>query len=112
MQVDKNEYSVNVEKVRRLSEKEVVLLAEIGLNEIPTATDFVEFAAEQYGMSQSGIWYTLKKLKKEGMLDFTERGETYKPLTLTEGGMRVLRNSMMPVNGVNRNVTGVAEIQA
>lgn len=73
MQVDKNKYSLDFEE-HRLSEKEVLLLAEIGLNEIPTATDFVEFASEQYRMSQSGIWYTLKKLKKVGMLDFMERG--------------------------------------
>jgi DNA-binding PadR family transcriptional regulator len=110
MQVDKNEPSLESKKLT-FSEKEIVLLAEIGLNEVPTATDFVEYASEQYKMSQSGIWYTLKKLKKVGMLDFTEKGEAYRPLALTEGGMRVLRNSMMPVNRVDKNVTGVAEIQ-
>lgn len=106
MQVDKFEPSLDIKKIR-FSEKEVILMAEIGLNEIPTATDFVEYASEQYGMSQSGIWYTLKKLKKEGMLDFTEKGEAYKPLALTEGGMKVLRNSMM---SAGRDVGRVAEV--
>ncbi len=108
MQVDKNMGSVDFARLR-LSEKEMLLLAEIGLNEIPTATDFVEFASENYAMSQSGIWYTLKKLKKEGVLDFTEKGEAYRPLALTEGGMKVLRASMTHA-GVNCDVRRVAQI--
>lgn len=109
MQVDRIEYSERSGEIR-LSEKEIILLAEIGLNQIPTATEFVEYAAAAYGMSQSGIWYTLKKLKQKGVLDFTEKGESYKPLALTEGGMKVLRSSMMPAGGVTRVVRNIAEI--
>ena len=74
-----------------LSEKELLLLSEIGLDQIPTATLFVEFVSERYGLSASGIWYTLKKLKKCGMLDFMEKGEGYKPLSLTSVGKSILR---------------------
>ncbi len=76
------------------SAKEAIILSEIGLDQVPTATDFVEYLADKYNWSQSGIWYTLKKLKKGGLLSFTEKGEEYKPLTLTEGGVTTLRNNM------------------
>ena len=93
MQVAETIYSTEFEKMR-LSSKELLLLSEIGLDQVPTATDFVEYMAENYNMSQSGIWYTLKKLKKEGVGDFMEKGKEYKPLSLTEGGITVLRNNM------------------
>ncbi len=82
----------------RVTDKELTVLYEIGLNLIPTATDFVESMAEKYQVSQSGIWYTLKKLKKEGALDFTEKGEQPRPLSLTEFGMKVIRSKIMDVD--------------
>jgi DNA-binding MarR family transcriptional regulator len=94
MQVAK--YSYRAEYGIKISPKERTILSEIGLEEIPTATNFVEYLADRYGMSQGGIWYTLKKLKKEGLLDFKEKGEEYKPLALTEGGVSVLRNNASP----------------
>ncbi len=94
MQVARYRYSAEYEI--KLSPKERTILSEIGLEEIPTATNFVEYLAEKYECTQGGIWYTLKKLKKEGLLDFKEKGEEYKPLALTEGGKKVLRNNMSP----------------
>ena len=76
----------------KVSEKEIALLYEIGLNLIPTATDFVDYVSNKYQISQSGVWYTLKKLKREGILDFTEKGEEQRPLGLTEMGMHIVRN--------------------
>ncbi len=73
------------------TEKELILLREIGLDQIPTATLFVDFISERYSLSASGVWYTLKKLKKYGMLDFMEKGEGYKPLSLTSVGRSILR---------------------
>lgn len=93
MQVAIYQYRVGARKVRP-SVKEGIILSEIGLDQIPTATDFVEYISDKYQWSQSGTWYTLKKLKKEGLLSFTEKGESYKPLTLTEGGITTLRNNM------------------
>ncbi len=81
----------------RVTDKELMLMYEIGLNLIPTATDFVDFISMKYEVSQSGIWYTLKKLKKEGIVDFTEKGEEPKPLSLTEMGMKVIRSRVIDV---------------
>jgi DNA-binding PadR family transcriptional regulator len=88
--------SYSAEYAIKISPKEWAILSEIGLEEIPTATNFVEYLYEKEGWSQGGIWYTLKKLKKEGLLDFKEKGEEYKPLALTEGGVRVLRSRKAP----------------
>jgi Mn-dependent DtxR family transcriptional regulator len=82
----------------RVTEKELTMMYEIGLNVIPTATDFVDYIASKYQVSQSGVWYTLKKLKKEGIVDFTEKGEDAKPLGLTEFGMRVIRSKIVEVD--------------
>ncbi len=87
----------NVEQLR-VTDKELMLLYEIGLNVIPTATDFVDHVSSKYQVSQSGVWYTLKKLKKEHMVDFTEKGEGPKPLGLTEFGMKVIRSRVTDVN--------------
>lgn len=89
-------YIENVEQVR-VTDKELVLLYEIGLNLIPTATDFVDFVSAKYEASPSGIWYTLKKLKKAKLVDFTEKGEKAKPLGLTEYGMKVIRSKVVDV---------------
>lgn len=80
-----------------ISEKEFVLLQEIGLDFIPTATSFVEYIAEKYQVSPSGIWYTLKKLKEKRVVDFTEkgRGEEYKPLSLTQYGKEIIRRKVV-----------------
>lgn len=76
-----------------ISEKESVILYEIGLDEIPTATSFVEYMSQEYSCSASGIWYTLKRLKQKGLVDFTERGkgERDKSLSLTEQGRELMR---------------------
>ncbi len=83
--------------VQEPKEKEAIILYEIGLQDIPTATSFVEYVAELSGCSQSGIWYTLKRLKEKGLVDFTERGrgEENKPLSLTEHGREFIRRRAM-----------------
>ncbi len=86
----------NVEQLR-VTDKELTMLYEIGLNIVPTATDFVDFISDKYQVSQSGVWYTLKKLKKEKLVDFTEKGEEARPLGLTELGMKVIRSKVVDV---------------
>ncbi|MDE1855700.1 MAG: hypothetical protein KGH49_00465 [Candidatus Micrarchaeota archaeon] len=73
--------------------KEQIIIAEIGFEEIATATSFVEYVYEKYGFSRSCIWYNLKKLKHRGVLDFAEKSESevYKPLYLTDVGVGTLR---------------------
>ena len=82
----------------KLNKKEELMLAEIGLECIPTATEFVCYVSEKYEISQSGIWYTLKKLKSRGLVDFTEKGQQNRPLSLTKGGLSLLRSNVaLPV---------------
>ncbi|MEM0200879.1 MAG: hypothetical protein QXD23_00545 [Candidatus Micrarchaeaceae archaeon] len=88
--------SAGIEK--KFTQKEILLLSEIGLDQIPAATSFVQYFSEMYNMSQSGIWYTLKKLKKRRVVDFTERGEVYKPLSLTEEGIHIIRKQKLEIN--------------
>ena len=84
------------QKLVPISEKELILLSEIGLEDIPTATSFVEYISDKYGISASGVWYTLKKLKEKRVVDFTERvrGEEYKPLSLTAFGREIIRKKI------------------
>ncbi len=102
MQVVKYKYNDGSENLH-VSDKEVMVLSEIGLDQIPTATEFVEYISEKYGFSQSGVWYTLHRLKEKGMLDFTEKGEEYRPLELTEGGKNVLRGGFADKGSVSHS---------
>ncbi len=90
MQLGRTIYSDALEV--RFSQKEVYLLAEIGLDEISTATSFVEYVCNKYAISRSGAWYCLKKLKKEGVVEFTEKGEEYRPLRMTGKGLEAFRH--------------------
>ncbi|MHB1830247.1 MAG: hypothetical protein ACYCO0_02545 [Candidatus Micrarchaeaceae archaeon] len=81
----------------KVTDKELAILYEIGLNLIPTATEFVEKMAVEYEVSQSGVWYTLKKLKTEGLVDFAEKGEAHKPLSLTAIGTHAIRTRIVDV---------------
>jgi hypothetical protein len=76
----------------KLSSKAVMIMAEIGLDEIATATSFIEYFCSKYGVSRSGAWYCLKKLKKAGLVAFTEKGEQYVPLSLTDRGVELFRS--------------------
>ena len=76
----------------KISDKELALISDIGLREIPTATDFVRSTAKKYCVSSSGVWYILKRLKGKRVVDFTEReGGPRKPLSLTEYGKNIIR---------------------
>lgn len=98
------------EESRSLStSKEMVILSELGLDEMMSSTPFVDYLHEKYGFSKSGVWYTLKKLKKEGMLDFMEKGEEYRPLKLTKSGLDCLRESLSRAREAGRrNGSGIS----
>ena len=87
----------------RLSGKEAQLLAEIGIDWGSTATSFVEYMCDRYEISRSGAWYCLKKLKKEGVVEFTEKGEEYTPLRMTDRGLEAFRAYMSEVRREERN---------
>jgi len=75
----------------RMSDKAIMIIAEIGLDEIATATSFIEYFCSKYGVSRSGAWYCLKKLKKAGLVAFAEKGEQHTPLSLTDRGIELFR---------------------
>ncbi|MGC8629007.1 MAG: hypothetical protein ACP5T4_02240 [Candidatus Micrarchaeia archaeon] len=69
------------------------IIFEIGFDEIGSATSFVEYFCERYGESKSTIWYRLKRLKERHIVDFSERGEEPKPLSLTLVGRELFRQT-------------------
>ncbi len=77
----------------QVQEKQRLILLELGYDEV-TATQFVEYISEKYSLSKSGIWYLLKKMKREGLVDFPEKGEQSRPLSLTKGGAIALRSML------------------
>ena len=85
----------------RFNSKEMMILSELGLDQVPSATSFVEFVSGRHGMSASGVWYTLKKLKKKRVVDFMEKGEGYKPLSLTEFGLSAFRKQQSQLPAYN-----------
>ncbi len=76
----------------KLCEKEKIIIMEIGYEQIDSASAFVDYVYEEYGLSKSTVWYNLKKLKKKGILSFAEKGEEQKPLELTKLGIMLMRN--------------------
>lgn len=79
------------------------MLAEIGIDWGSTATSFVEYMCGRYDISRSGAWYCLKKLKEKGVVEFTEKGEEFKPLRMTEKGLEAFRASMSEARREQRN---------
>ena len=107
MQLNNN--TNNNERGIRVTDKELTLMYEIGLDLIPTATEFVVSISMKYSVSQSGVWYTLKKLKIEGLVEFAEKGEQHIPLALTESGTRAIRSRIVDVqNRRYHYITGIA----
>lgn len=90
-------------EVFRPSGKEAQMLVEIGIDWGSTATSFVEYMCDRYEISRSGAWYCLKKLKKEGVVEFTEKGEEYRPLRMTEKGLEAFRAYMSEVQRARNN---------
>lgn len=105
--MQQNDISRNKEAGLKVTDKEITILYEIGLDIIPTATELVEIIAQKYEVSQSGVWYTLKKLKAEGLIDFAEKGEVHRPLELTDAGTRAIRSRI--VNVQNRQYHYIVE---
>ena|SRR5208283_2220419 len=80
------ETSVRLSLESMLSRREQLVLIEIGLDSVSTASSFVEYMSDSYCISKSSIWYTLKRLKERGFLDFATKDERGKSLELTKSG--------------------------
>jgi DNA-binding PadR family transcriptional regulator len=78
------------EKSSKLSERERLLLLEVGRDEIYSASMFVDYFSEEYSMAKSTVWYNLHKLKAKEILDFASKEEVGKSMKLTKKGLSEL----------------------
>jgi hypothetical protein len=78
-------------KKLKLSKREQLLLLEIGRDRIDTASCFVDYIKENYGISKSSVWYCLNMLKEYGIAQFANKIEQGKPLCLTKQGLSILK---------------------
>ncbi len=85
------------------------MLAEIGKDEIISASSFVDYISDQYLMPKSTAWYVLRKLKDRGMIDFASKDEVGKPLQLTRKGLREL--SGLCANASRTALSGVVQLR-
>jgi hypothetical protein len=74
----------------KLSRREQLILLEISEDRIDTASSFVEYLREAYGFSKSSTWYCLNRLKEFGLVEFANKEEVGKPLSLTKRGLTEL----------------------
>ncbi len=74
-------------KSLKLSRREQLVMLEIGKDKIDTASSFVDYMQENYGFSKSSIWYCLNRLKEFGLVEFANKVEQGKPLSLTKTGL-------------------------
>ena len=68
---------------QKLTQRELLVLAEIGDDAIDSASSFVSYMNESYGFSKSSVWYNLNKLRELGLLEFEPGSE----LRLTANGI-------------------------
>ncbi|HUC38833.1 MAG TPA: hypothetical protein VL944_01755 [Candidatus Acidoferrum sp.] len=73
-----------------LTRREQLVMLEIGLDSIGSASSFVEYMSDSYRISKSSIWYILKRLKDKGILEFATKDDPGRSLELTRGGKEKL----------------------
>ncbi len=76
-----------VYKEIRISRREQLMLLEIEEDFIDTASSFVDYMKDEYGFSKSSVWYCLNRLKGFGLVEFANKDEIGKPLSLTRHGL-------------------------
>ena len=72
------------------SERERLIILEIGRDRIDSASSFVEYIASEYSISRSSVWYSLNSLKEKGIVHCADRFSMGEPLILTGIGLTVL----------------------
>ena len=75
----------------KLTKREQLVVLEIDTDAIDTASSFVDYMNEMYGLSKSSIWYVLKALKEHGIVEFADKLHSGDPLKLTRLGQEHLR---------------------
>ncbi len=83
-------YSRALAKEVALGKREQLLVVEIDHDVIDSASAFVDYISNEYGISKSSVWYNLNCLKEKGIVDFADREHPGGPLTLTKRGVEQL----------------------
>ncbi len=86
------QYRADAKKMR-LSEREQLFIIEIGGDTIDSASSFVSYIKDIYGIAKSSSWYCLNHLKGLGLLHFASKSEKGAiGLSLTIEGKDLLSN--------------------
>ena len=83
-------YSRALAKEAALSIREQLLVLEIDRDAIDSASSFVDYISDEYGISKSSVWYNLNCLKEKGVITFADRQHQGVPLMLTRKGVEQL----------------------
>ncbi|MCL4380848.1 hypothetical protein M1141_01070 [Candidatus Marsarchaeota archaeon] len=73
-----------------LSKREQLIILEIGYDEITSASSFVDYISNMYGVSKSSVWYSLNNLKEKEIVDFATKDHPGHTLVLTKSGVSEL----------------------
>ncbi len=73
-----------------LSQREQLMILEIDRDVIDSASSFVDYISDEYGISKSSVWYNLNCLKEKGVIDFADKQHMGEPLMLTKKGTEQL----------------------
>ncbi|MDE1866052.1 MAG: hypothetical protein KGH94_05455 [Candidatus Micrarchaeota archaeon] len=83
-------YSRAIAKEVSLSRREQLLVLEIDHDTIDSASAFVDYISDEYGISKSSVWYNLNCLKEKGIVSFADKQHPGEPLMLSRKGFEQL----------------------
>jgi hypothetical protein len=83
-------YRGAVAKEALFSQREQLIILEIDRDAIDSASSFVDYISDEYGISKSSVWYNLNCLKEKYIIDFADKQRPGVPLTLTKKGIEQL----------------------
>ena len=83
-------YSRAIAKEVALGKREQLLVLEIDRDVIDSASSFVDYISDEYGISKSSVWYNLNCLKEKGVVSFADRLHPGEPLMLSRKGVEQL----------------------
>ena len=93
-----------------LGQREKLILVEIAGDSIDTASSFVDYISEVYGISKSSVWYNLNCLKEKGVLEFADKKHIGEPLRLTRAGQQMLVAMGQERRSIEEMFTSRAEV--
>jgi biotin operon repressor len=83
-------YSRAIAKEVALGKREQLLVLEMDRDVIDSASSFVDYISDEYGISKSSVWYNLNCLKEKGVVSFADRLHQGEPLMLSKKGVEQL----------------------